>query len=96
MCKATWSRKLNEHLTLSFVEKTFEHPEGFWIYDKLLGYNVAMYEPSEERAILKVLETYIKSSIAYKKRVDELEKGLTNMYESLFPQDDNGEDESKW
>lgn len=94
MKMATWSRKLNEHLTLSFVEKTFEHPAGFWIYDTLLGYNVAMYEPSEERAILKVLESYIASSIVYKKRVDELENGITGMYRSLFTPDNDSEEDN--
>jgi hypothetical protein len=96
MRMATWPHKLNEHLTLSFVDKTAEHPAGFWIYDKLLGYNVAMYEPSEESAILVVLKKYIDSSIAYKKRVDELENRLTDMYRSLFPPENDGEDENYW
>lgn len=53
-------KKLNESLTICECHRDSERPQGFWIYDKIAGMNLAMGNPDRDAAFVEVIEYYQK------------------------------------
>ena len=72
MKKAIRSIKLTETLTISQPNKY----DGFWLYDKTRGMNLAMEAKTEQDA-------YVKAITYYQKRCVELEEENKKLYHSV-------------
>jgi hypothetical protein len=46
-------KKLSESLTICECHRDFERPQGFWIYDKIAGRNLAMGNPDRDAPFVK-------------------------------------------
>ena len=66
MSKAIASIKLSETLTIS------ECPDGFWLYDKTRGMNIAMRTKTKD-------EAFIKSLAYYQQRLSTIEEEYTSL-----------------
>jgi hypothetical protein len=53
-------KKLSESLTICECHRDFERPQGFWIYDKIAGRNLAMGNPDRDAAFVEAIEYYQK------------------------------------
>jgi hypothetical protein len=64
--------KLSDSLSLSEYHRTSERPQGWWLYDKTRGMNLAMGAETKEAALLKALQYY-------QKRLSEVEASLNSL-----------------
>lgn len=53
-------KKLSKSLSICECTKDSEGPQGFWIHDKELGFNVAMRIPDRDLAFVTVIHYYQK------------------------------------
>lgn len=60
MAKCISSRKLTDTISLA------EYNDGFYIYDKIAGYNIVMRAKTEENAFIMALEHYQKKHLLLK------------------------------
>lgn len=51
-------KKLSETLSISECYRSGEHPQGYWIYDKTRGMNLAMGIPNKDDAFIEVIHYY--------------------------------------
>lgn len=53
-------KKLSESLSICECHRDAERPQGFWIYDKIAGMNLAMGNPDRDAAFVEVITYYQK------------------------------------
>ena len=69
-------KQLSETLSICECRKDGEGPQGFWIYDENLGFNVAMRIPDRDCAFVEVI-TY------YQKRLKRTENELITLQQKV-------------
>jgi hypothetical protein len=68
---------------INAVTKLTECKDGFWLYDKNRGMNLAISAISEKAALIKALEYYQKRLLEVEGRNKRLNKHITTFLESL-------------
>lgn len=78
MTKAIQTVHLSATLSLS------ERKDGWWIYDKVLGMNIAMHCNTERAAFTKALTYYQKRNVELVESENYRREFMENLYNSLF------------
>ena len=65
--------QLNETFSIAEVPRTSEHKQGFFIYDKYIGWNIAYVQPTKEGAFVQALEYYKRELISTRQELKELQ-----------------------
>ena len=78
MKKAIRSIKLTETLTIS------QDKDGFWLYDKTRGMNLAMEAKTEQDAYVKAITYYQKRCVELEEENKKLSHKINNLIEILL------------
>lgn len=80
--------KMIEHTVLDATLTLSEMTDGFWLYDKTQGMNIAMRYKSKEEALFKALKYHQQRHIELKAELRELQQKVDN-FVSLFVEEQN-------
>ena len=78
-------------LSLCLAHRDSEGPEGFWLYDKDAGINVAMRAPSELAAFEKAVQYWKDRALRSEKEHDTLQAHVTNFVNLVDPRPEDDE-----
>ena len=80
--KAIRSIKLTDTLTISVCK------DGYWLYDKTRGMNLAMRVKTEQDAYVKAITYYQKRCVEIEQKKKKLYDSVNNFIESLSDNDE--------
>lgn len=80
--------KVIQHIKLTDTIAITECANGWWLYDKTRGMNLAMRSKSERDAFVKALE-YYQERLTYMDKVYHSLKCKVNNFVNVFAEEDN-------
>lgn len=83
-------KKLSETLSICECTRDAERPQGFWIYDKAAGMNLAMGEPDRDAAFVEAIEYWQKRCLHAEGALNALHTkvdAFVGQFRSVDPED---------
>ena len=83
------SIKLSDTFTLSECHPTSDHKGAYWLYDKVLGWNLAMGANTPQDAYVKALTYYQNRLVEVEKSYYDLKNRVDSFVEQFKENEDN-------
>lgn len=79
------SKDLGKNLAIYECQRDGEGPQGFWIYDRIAGMNLAMREPDRDKAFVDVIEYWQKRCISAEIEYESLHEKVDAFVSHFIP-----------